>query len=79
MTYTPLQIAWVDNNSGPEALEVYGEFELERVALHRINYGITDGINALLFDLCKYGQSLFCFASPRSTLDLNPKSDTPNP
>jgi hypothetical protein len=53
IAYLPLQIAWVDNNSGPEALKVYGEFEMERVALHRINYGITDGINALLFDLCK--------------------------
>lgn len=38
---------------GPEALEVYKDFDFERVALYRVNYGATHGFNTLLFDLCR--------------------------
>ena len=38
---------------GPGALEVYREFDFERVALYRVNYGATHGFNTLLFDLCR--------------------------
>jgi hypothetical protein len=47
------ELAWVDNDSGPDALEVYREFDFERVALYRVNYGATHAFNTLLFDLCR--------------------------
>ena len=47
------ELAWVDNDSGPEALDVYRDFDIERVALFRVNYGATHGFNTLLFDLCR--------------------------
>ena len=47
------ELAWVDNDSGPGALDVYRDFDFERVALYRVNYGATHGFNTLLFDLCR--------------------------
>lgn len=55
-----MQIAWVDNASGEEALSVYREFGVERVALNRVNYGVTHGMNTLLFELCRSRPLLTC-------------------
>mmetsp|Transcript_24087 Transcript_24087/g.60576 ORF Transcript_24087/g.60576 Transcript_24087/m.60576 type:complete len:451 (-) Transcript_24087:141-1493(-) len=49
----PYEVAWVDNNSGPDAIAVYLDFGIERVSLNRANYGVTHGMNTLLFDLCR--------------------------
>jgi len=51
--HIPYEIAWIDQGSGQSALEFLASVEVEHALMWRLNYGVTFGINTLLFNLCR--------------------------
>eukprot|EP00961_Rhodomonas_salina_P168716 2273849-Rhodomonas_salina.1 len=49
----PYEIAWVDQGSGPDANSLLSELPIEHPLLWKVNYGVTYGLNTLLFSLCR--------------------------
>ena len=52
----PYELAWVDQGSGPEARGIVEEVQFEHSLLWQLNYGVTHGLNMLLFGLCQQAE-----------------------